>query len=196
MVAILWGIWFFKNKRVWEDKTVTAHVVVKWGKSRIAEWSQAKKHVQQQGSGKSAKPNQVHKWKKPAPGAFKINVDVAIPNNDHHFFIGMLIRDSSGAFIQGKMMKFAGHVSALEAEARGVWETLVWIDNLGLNNIQIETDSLLTVAAVESLEANYLEVGNVIDDCKSWLHERSDICLVHVRRQVNKTAHLLAYSPC
>ncbi|KAL8095223.1 hypothetical protein AgCh_036614 [Apium graveolens] len=132
--------------------------------------------MHQHGVGTSAKSNQIQNWKGPAPGAFKINVVTAVPVNDNYFS--------------------TGHVSTFEAEVRGVYKTLSWIDNLDLSNIQIETDSMLTVVAVESLEVNYLEVGNLIEACKIWLQERNDVCLVHVRRQVNKAAHLLAHSSC
>ncbi|KAL8099920.1 hypothetical protein AgCh_032253 [Apium graveolens] len=46
VVAVLWGIWFFRNKKIWEDKLVTAQVVVNWGTTRISDWFQAKKQVQ------------------------------------------------------------------------------------------------------------------------------------------------------
>lgn len=32
MVTILWGVWFFKNKRVWENRFVSAKVAMKWSK--------------------------------------------------------------------------------------------------------------------------------------------------------------------
>lgn len=41
-------------------------------------------------------------------------------------------------------MKFASKVSAFEAETRDVWKALSWVDTLGLNNIQVETDSMMT----------------------------------------------------
>lgn len=120
VVAVLWGIWFFRNKKVWEDKTVTARLVVTWGRTKISEWSQAKKLVQNEKVGNAVKSNQVHKWKKPEAGSFKLNVDAAVPLDEQNFSIGMLIRDSTGAFVQGKLMKFTGSISAFEAETRGV----------------------------------------------------------------------------
>lgn len=32
MVTILWGVWFFINKRVWENRFVSAKVAMKWSK--------------------------------------------------------------------------------------------------------------------------------------------------------------------
>ena len=40
------------------------------------------------------------------------------------FAVEMLIRDSSGSFLQGQVMKVAGTVSLSDAEARGVLEVL------------------------------------------------------------------------
>lgn len=108
----------------------------------------------------------MHKWIKPATGSYKLNVDADVPLNDSCFSVGMVIRDCTGAFIQGKVLKFPCNISVFEAETRGVWEALGWIDTLGLCCIQVETDSLSTVTAIEKVEVNYLELGNFIEECK------------------------------
>ncbi|KAL8094027.1 hypothetical protein AgCh_035785 [Apium graveolens] len=196
VVAILWGIWFFRNKKIWENKVVTARMVVNWGKTRISDRFHAKKQVQDVGVRISSKSNQMYKWKRPEVGNLKLNVDAAVPTDGQGFSIGMLIRDNTGAFIQGKVMKIAGNISVMEAESVGVWEALSWIDRLGMQNIQVETDSMKTVADIQSAETNFLEVGNITEACKWWLREMDDVCVVFSRRQTNKAAHLLAHSSC
>lgn len=45
------------------------------------------------------------------------------------------MRDSTGSFLQGRMMKVAGVISPFEAEARGVLEVLHWVEALDLHNV-------------------------------------------------------------
>lgn len=144
----------------------------------------------------SLQTNQDCRWKKPVTSCFKINVDAAVLINDHFFSIGMLIRDSTGSFIRGNVLKSSGSISAFEAEVKGVWEAISWIDSSGLSSIQIEADSLMAVNVITSVDRNFLEVGNIIEDCKEWLLGRDDVCVTYGRRQSNKAAHLIAHSPC
>lgn len=76
-----------------------------------------------------------------------------------------------------------------------VSETLSWPDTHYISNVTIECDSLLTVSAINNLKTNLLEVGDVIDSCNERLQGKPDISLVHVRKQTNKTVHLLAGCP-
>lgn len=48
IMTVLWGIWLFRNQKVWADKIVTTQVVIKWGMARISDWSQAKNQVKPQ----------------------------------------------------------------------------------------------------------------------------------------------------
>lgn len=47
-----------------------------------------------------------------------------------------------------------------------VVEALRWIMELGISNEEIESDSMLTVQAVNKGLVNFLEVGNLIDESR------------------------------
>ncbi|KAL8133035.1 hypothetical protein AgCh_008480 [Apium graveolens] len=42
IATILWGIWFFRNKEVRENKVVTADVAMSWSAKTISDWKEAR----------------------------------------------------------------------------------------------------------------------------------------------------------
>lgn len=81
--------------------------------------------------------------------------------------------------------------SMFEVECIGMKKALSWVLNQGNNKTPVETDSMLTVEAINGQRKNMLEVGHVIDQCKSIFFLTPDVKIRFVRRQVNKIAHHL-----
>lgn len=198
IVSVVWGIWFFRNKLGWENKVVTTKIVTDWSTKAILNWqtTRAKPRTQGNGTGSDSGGAQTSKWRPPVQGRVKLNVDASLFKNEHFYFVGMIFRDHLGMFIMGKMLKFAERVSVFEAESMRVYEALSWIDSLVVRDVTIECDSLLSMTAINSSKPILLEVGDVLDCCRDRLRVRSDISLVHVKKQTNKAAHLLARCPC
>lgn len=74
-------------------------------------------------------------------------------------------------------------------------EAIRWIKSLGMQNVDIESDSLLTVQVINSATENYLEVGVILQECRSVLDAHSDV-VSFVKKQANKVAHVVARIPC
>lgn len=83
-----------------------------------------------------------------------------------------------------------------EAECLGVQEALLWILSREERRVVLETDSLLTVNAIRNVNNNMLEVGHVIDQCKTFLGVLPEVSVKHICKQANKVAHGLARLPC
>lgn len=83
------------------------------------------------------------KWMMAELGEFKVNADVSVQIGAASFAVRMVVRDHSGSFIQARTVRKEGEVSVIEAEARGVLEALVWIQELELNmsKVLVECDS-------------------------------------------------------
>lgn len=41
IVTILWGIWYWRNKRVWDDKLGSPSLAMDWSSKVVSEWKQA-----------------------------------------------------------------------------------------------------------------------------------------------------------
>lgn len=44
---VLWGIWFFRNKKVWENKVVTPKFAMDWSFKQLVDWREANEKVVQ-----------------------------------------------------------------------------------------------------------------------------------------------------
>lgn len=81
----------------------------------------------------------------------------------------MVLKNEYGQFVQGKNTRFQGSVTVLEAKARGVEEGIRWIEELGLHNMKIESDSETTVKAMSKEMQYYNEAGHTFEFCHSKL---------------------------
>lgn len=201
IAMIPWGLWFFRNKKVWDDRSVTPRFVVEWSMKQLQDWksaiSQLHNNQQEPVPTTSRENNEGNaKWVRPEQGKVKINVDASIVQGSSCFTIGMLVRDHTGFFLEGRTIKLNRMVSVMEAEATGIEEAFKWAVSKGFQGVCFESDSLLAVQAINGTIAFQTEVGHSIDLCRSFLVSRSDFCVRHVRRLANKAAHCMARIPC
>lgn len=66
-------------------------------------------------------------------------------------------------------MRFVGCVQVVEAEMVGILKALLWLEDLPFTDIAIESDSLLSVSAVNKEHLNYLELGTLVQQCKTMI---------------------------
>ncbi|XP_017251076.1 uncharacterized protein LOC108221728 [Daucus carota subsp. sativus] len=197
IATTLWGIWYARNLKIWEGKQLTPSIAMDMSVKQVKEWQEAmkRKNVVQSNPSNSVVSKNI-KWTPPEQARFKMNVDASVFAGASAFNIGLIIRDDHGCFVQGKNMCFSGSVTVLEAEARGVQEAICWAEEMNMHYLVIETDSALVVEAMQSDITYYLEVGHILEFCKSKLQQRSDLSLCHVKKQANRAAHLMARVPC
>ena len=89
-------------------------------------------------------------WEPPLVGFYIINVDGAIPLANGHLGIEIIVRDSDSRFFAATSMPLQGRYSVKETEAIAMEQRCVLAKKLGLERVIIESDSLLTVQAVEA----------------------------------------------
>ncbi|KAL8126745.1 hypothetical protein AgCh_013868 [Apium graveolens] len=169
---VLWGVWYWRNKRVWDGKVVTAAFAMDSSFKMHSEWLEAKKKP----TSTSAQIRLLvekgdKKWYQPDMGVVKVNVDASVFPNSQNFSIGMVLRDHLGSFIAGKVMCFPIVASVLEAEVIRIREALSWIkeESFSTDLVTLESDSMLGVKAITGGKKNLLEVGDIVEDCKEEL---------------------------
>lgn len=121
------------------------------------------------------KVNESQRWKTPQYGSFKINVDVVVPLRGDMYSIGMVNRDQSGCFFDGKVVSRANLVYVFEGEAMVIGKTLTWVIEKQYDNISIESDSFsCAVFAINNNVVNFLdEVGDILEAAEDYLHLES-----------------------
>lgn len=172
VATILWGIWRARNLLVRENKVIPPNVVMGWASNQVTEWRNARLKFAE--AGKIMKTDRTKKecrWRAPSTRELKVNVDASLQTGGRSFAISMVVRDHMGSFIQARTIRRGGEVPVLEAEARGVLEALLWLQemNLGRKKVTVECDSQLVVTAiVQGINYN-LEVGNVLNERREIL---------------------------
>lgn len=195
IAEILYCIWFVRNKKVWEGLVIPASVAMEISVRQVKDWQAAMERKMQSTSAQHTEVKTTS-WSPPSQGCSKLNVDAFLANGGTGFTIGMLIRNDQGQFVRGKSICFQESVSVLEAEARGIQLAIEWIEEMGLQHIDIENDSEMVVKAVKNGDYYYSEIGHVLDFCSSNIRSRQDLSIYHVKRQANNAAHLMARVPC
>lgn len=197
IATVVWGVWWARNKMVWEGKWMTPKIAMDWSSKQVSDWRLAhRKKLQNSLHLQGDKVQHVNKWNAPAEGLWKLNVDASVFDSADFFSIGMVIRDHRGSFIHGRTLRFAGRVEVLEAEMVGIAEALKWTADYSGQSFCIESDSLLSVQAIKGEHQNLLEVGVLIDYCRTLISSRLNVSLCFVKKQANRVAHLLARLPC
>lgn len=109
----------------------------------------------------------VHRWKPPAMDSYKLNTDASIKLGDSTFSMGFVLRDYESGFVMGKVSKMLMVSSVFEAEVVAIREGLQWVSGWPYHKIEIESDSLLAVHALTRPTDIALEVGYVLDECRT-----------------------------
>lgn len=194
--TVLASIWFARNRKVWENKVMTPSVSVEIYKRQVAEWREANQGKQVGSQAMRLEHRRQLTWVPPEEGRLKLNVDAAVSENADEFSVGLVVRNDAGRFRMGKVMKWSGKVSVLEAESRGVCEAVKWAMSCGLDHVVIESDALVVVQACHSEESYQTEVGHIVDECKELLITRGDYSVKYISNHANKGAHWMARVPC
>lgn len=197
IAIVLLSIWFARNQKIWENKIVTPVIAVEVGVKQVKDWQEAMVRRAKINSLANRPVMQMPiTWQPPSAGCYKMNVDASVFKGESSFSIGMVLRDDHGHFVKGKNMCFSGEVTVMEAEARAVQEAISWIEELRLHGVSIESDAQLVVKAINDHSEYYLEVGHTLESCKMKLKNRPDLSLCHVKKHINRAAHLLARVEC
>ena len=110
--------------------------------------------------------------------------------------MGLVLRDHSGTLVAGKTICKLMVSSVFEAEATAILEGLQWLINMTVDKVIIESDSFLSVKALQNSQENLLEVGNILSACQSILDSRPEFSVSFVKRQANRVAHVATRIPC
>ena len=190
MVAMAWAIWYNRNQCVHESEKQAVGQIWDFASSLLLNYKEASKYFQLGPAFCEVS------WKKPPMGVYKINVDGATSERGRKSSIGVIIRDFKGEAATGLCRLLNGNFSVLEMEMLAVEAGVLLAKELGLQQIIIESDSLL---AVQSISANEVsgETGHIVQGILSIMDCFSSWQIRHVKRDSNRLAHELAlYAKC
>lgn len=107
-------------------------------------------------------------WTKSDLGTIKLNIDGAIFDVDGKFGFGCVARNHVGEVIDVMAEARQEIVQPEVVEALGVKEALSWIKAKGWNRVQVESDCLTTIQAINNSISMVSMFGLIIEDCRSF----------------------------
>ncbi|KAM6588206.1 hypothetical protein CsatA_010811 [Cannabis sativa] len=74
----------------------------------------------------------------------------------------------------------------------GIKEALSWIKRQGWQNVELESDSLVSIQAIRSHSPLHSIFGNLVQDCISLMLSLPFVKIRFVKRSANRLAHVVA----
>ncbi|KAL8549893.1 hypothetical protein ACS0TY_008654 [Phlomoides rotata] len=105
--------------------------------------------------------------------------------------IGLTLWDSNGSHVYSRTLVLPGLYAPDEGEAIGLFESLSWVSELDLQNIEIEMDAKLVVDAFNDARLDSISVfGDIIESCKQKFRAFPHCSVRWVVREANFVTHL------
>ncbi|KAM6585542.1 hypothetical protein CsatB_012544 [Cannabis sativa] len=189
---VCWALWNARNNTVWKDKSSTVSAVLTSAKTTLDHWKKAQDNICLSSMFFDNKGDGAELWTKPGNNHIKINVDAALFPQEHSYGYGIVARDSTGHLIEAKTGYFEGDLDASTVEALSIKEALSWIKSKNWQNVEIESDSMISVQGIRGNQMINSLFGLILHDCQILLSSLPFVSLRFIRRSANRVAHVVA----
>ncbi|KAL5540285.1 hypothetical protein UlMin_042768 [Ulmus minor] len=136
--------------------------------------------------------NSSHPWKPPEMGIVKINTDAAWCNRTKKFGLGVVIRDHSGSILGSAATPVSSFVSVDVAEGWALERGARLAKYLGFSAIELESDCLGVVMALQQQTHFISELSFVFDSINDHCNAFQQFSFSYTPRTSNQVAHNLA----
>ncbi|KAL6226283.1 hypothetical protein ACLB2K_000246 [Fragaria x ananassa] len=186
VLIIMWSIWKNRNTQLWENKRQRPSEAALLSLGWLTEFTAINT------SSLGTTVGRQKKWEKPRHGWYKCSCDGAFVTDIHRGGSGVVIRDEHGQFRAGAGKVLVQVTSQFHAELIALLEGLKLAEILHISKIVFETDCLLLQQAVSQPDTDLSTLGTIIAEVKEFLHRYADFRVLHVPREANRVAHILA----
>jgi hypothetical protein len=133
------------------------------------------------------------RWCKPPVGKWKINWDASINKMTRKTGIRVVIRDEEGRVVAASARTIPYILDPSSTKAMGAWVAVLLGREVRSTSITLEGDSLEVVLALRRKDLDNMSYGHLIHDTRVCFSFFNSLDIVHVRRDANKAAHVLAH---
>uniref|UniRef100_A0A2N9GZI9 Reverse transcriptase domain-containing protein n=1 Tax=Fagus sylvatica TaxID=28930 RepID=A0A2N9GZI9_FAGSY len=137
-------------------------------------------------------PPTVIKWAPPRPGRYKVNFDGAFFRESNEAGIGAIVRNHRGEVMAALCQRIPYPYSIEAVEASAAKAAVTFVLDLGLQEVDIEGDSLKIITALQQTSPCYTSYGHLILDTNTLAQNLTSYQFMHVKRDGNSVAHSLA----
>lgn len=194
VVVLLRNWWNERNNRREGEKAkspVDLAYIIQWQINEFEKLNERDRAVT------NTRPSRNMNWIKPPLDRLKINTDGAFSPLDRTGSWGYAIRDSVGEVICAGTGKIEQALDALHAEAVACMEGLSAAADHGMQNLILESDSLMLINALQGDAFRMAATGGIIAEIKHLIAS-SFVSFVsnHCPRDCNRLAHAIAKLSC
>jgi hypothetical protein len=132
-------------------------------------------------------------WKPPVEGMIKLNWDAGLNMKEGRVGIGIIARDSRGVCLAARSLSLNTHIDATTAEALAAVHAIMFCKELGYANLIFEGDALQIIKAIGEEGPCLSSFGHLIECIRNELRELECASFIHVMREANGAAHMLAH---
>jgi ribonuclease HI len=187
---ISWSIWYCRNHLKLEQPVDTNTQLINRARESLLEFHEAQDREKQ--SPLQSTSTEITTWKPPEEGRYKVNYDGAVFKDSNEAGLGTIIRNHRGEVMGSLSQKVPLPHSVEAVEASVARSAIQFAKDLGFTAIDLEGDSK-TIVEFLQLTTPYTTIyGNIIDDISQIAKGLQSVHFMHVKREGNVMAHLLA----
>ncbi|KAL0013454.1 hypothetical protein SO802_000523 [Lithocarpus litseifolius] len=131
-------------------------------------------------------------WIPPPRGWYKVNSDGAMFSKRRCSGIGVVIRDEQGRVVAAMSKNLQVPLGALEVEAKAVEEAVNFARDIGIQDIIVESDSMVFCSALQKEVDVSPAIDNIIAGTLLQLQYFRKTDVKHTRKEGNRVVHGLA----
>ncbi|XP_030922930.1 uncharacterized protein LOC115949794 [Quercus lobata] len=128
----------------------------------------------------------------PPPSLFKINVDGAVDKATGKAGVGVIVRDELGRVEAVMCRNLDAPLGAIETESKAIEVGLLFAQDIGIQDIVVESDCLIMIQALEGTSAPPSMVLAVTQGILDLSMGFNKVEFSHVKKQGNRSTHVLA----
>ncbi|VAH25938.1 hypothetical protein VPH35_018893 [Triticum aestivum] len=161
-VLTFWWLWWLNGNKLKEGKMpLAAAEVARWTRSNVLEYL----HI----FGEAADKATPERWRPSVESDYKINVDGSFVPGQHHAGWGVAVRSKERILLCARAGRSDNVSDAFVAEAVAMSHAINRAVDLGLVQVELETDSQLLAEALDLRKVDSLAYAAVIKDMKYQL---------------------------
>lgn len=187
LIIGMYSLWTQRNRHRHGEEQLPVRVAVQWAVDVAHDLWQLTKPQIQKGDGASRE-----RWCAPQPGWIKCNTDGTFNPRKGQGATGAVLRNSTGAFLSGRATWYPHGLDALSLEALACRDGMILAADMGVQNLQVETDSQELVKLWTEVDTQRSRITAILKEVKDRSQLFSAFSLRFASRNCNRVAHVLA----
>ncbi|XP_062099964.1 uncharacterized protein LOC133805803 [Humulus lupulus] len=159
---LCWALWKSRNELIWNQKGAEASEIVTLARITLEQWKNAQDRSFDLSLGFAQISDGAANWQPPSPGSL----------------------------LEAKASCVGGLVEPVFSEALGIREALSWIKTKDWHNVEVESDSLVSIQAIRSSTVFLSYFGKIVQECRQLLLDLicHEVSIKFVKRSANAVA--------